>query len=77
MAGRGEDLGPAAVEFERFGAQRAADLPGGGGAGMPAVAVGVVGGVDAEFVPGQLSGLLVVGGGVGGGGAGRQRHQFQ
>ena len=75
--GRGEDLGPVPVEFHRRGAERAADFPGGGGAGVAAVAVGVVGGVEAEFVAGELSSLLVVGGGVGGGGAGRQRHQFQ
>ncbi len=36
------------------------------------VAVGVVGGVPAEFVPGQLGGLLVVGGDLLAGGCGWQ-----
>jgi hypothetical protein len=41
------------------------------------VAVGVVGGVPAEFVPGQLGGLLVVGGGLLAGGCGWQGREFQ
>jgi hypothetical protein len=44
---------------------------------MPAVAVGVLGGVDAELVAGELGCLLVVGGGIDSGGAGRQGHQVQ
>ncbi len=41
------------------------------------VAVGVVGGVPAELVPGQFGGLLVVEGGCPGWRAGRQRAEFQ
>ena len=41
------------------------------------VAVGVVGGVPAEFVPGQLGGLLVVGGDLLAGGCGWQGREFQ
>jgi hypothetical protein len=41
------------------------------------VAVGVVGGVPAELVPGQLGGLLVVRGDLLAGGCGRQRAEFQ
>ena len=44
---------------------------------MPAVAVGVLGGVDAELVAGELGCFLVVGGGVGSGDAGWQGHQVQ
>jgi hypothetical protein len=36
----------------------------------------VVGGVPAGFVPGELGGLLVVGGGLPGGGSGRQGREF-
>src|SRR5258706_57090 len=49
---RGEDLGPVAAEGHRCRAERAADLAGDGGAGDAVVAVGVVGGVPAELVPG-------------------------
>jgi hypothetical protein len=41
------------------------------------VAVGVVGGVPAELVAGELGGLLVVAGDLLGGRAGRQRPEFQ
>jgi hypothetical protein len=41
------------------------------------VAVGVVGGVPAEFVAGEFGGLLVVRGGLLGGRAGWQRREFQ
>jgi hypothetical protein len=44
---------------------------------MPAVAVGVLAGVDAEFVAGELGRLLVVDGGVSAAGARWRRHQFQ
>src|SRR5215471_8113654 len=77
MLRRAEDLGPGAVQFHRLGAQRAADLPGGGGAGMPSVAVSVLAGVDAQLVSGELGCLLVVVGDVGAAGAGWQRDQLQ
>src|SRR5258707_1169689 len=51
--GWGEDLGPVPVQGHRAGAQRAADLACDGGAGDAVVAVGVVGGVPAELVPGR------------------------
>ena len=76
MLRRGEDLGPVPGQFHGVCAERAADLPGGGGAGDAVVAVGVVGGVPAEFVPGEFGGLLVVRGGLLGGGPGRQRAEF-
>jgi hypothetical protein len=41
------------------------------------VAVGVVAGDLAGFVPGQLGGLLVVGGGLAGGGVAGQRAEFR
>jgi len=41
------------------------------------VAVGVVGGVPAELVPGELGGLLVVRGDLLAGGSGRQGREFQ
>jgi hypothetical protein len=41
------------------------------------VAVGVIGGVVAEFVVGELGGLLVVRGGLLGGRAGWQWPEFQ
>ena len=62
VLGRGEDLGPVPVQGHRLRAERAADLARGGGAGDAVVAVGVVGGVPAELVAGELGGLLVVGG---------------
>jgi hypothetical protein len=40
------------------------------------VAVGVVGGVPAEFVPGQFGGLLIVGGGLLAAGRGGQGREF-
>ena len=52
MLGQGEDLGAAAAAGHRAGPERAADLAGGGGAGDAVVAVGVIGGDLAEFVPG-------------------------
>ena len=74
---RGEDLGPVPVQFHGVRAERAADLAGGGRAGDAVVAVGVVGGVPAKLVAGELGGLLVVRGGLPGGRAGRQRREFQ
>jgi hypothetical protein len=74
---RGEDLWPVPGQCRGRGAERVADLPGDGGAGQPAVAVGVLAGVDAELVTGELGGLLVVGGDSSGAAAGWQRGQFQ
>ena len=77
MLGRGEDLGPVAVQRHGGRAQRAADLAHGGGAHDPVVAVGVVGGDPAELVAGELGGLLVVRGGLVRGGVAGQRPEFQ
>jgi hypothetical protein len=77
MLRRVEDLGPVACQSHRRRPQRAADLAGGGGAGQPAVAVGVLGGVQPELVACQLGCLLVVGGDVGGFGGWRRRGQLQ
>jgi hypothetical protein len=49
VRGLGEDLRPGPVECNRRRPEGIADLPG-GGAGMPAVAVGVVAATDAELV---------------------------
>jgi hypothetical protein len=57
---RGEDLGPLPVQGHGRGAERAAGLPRGGGAGDPVVAVSVVSGKFPEFVTGCFGGLLVV-----------------
>ena len=64
VLGRGEDLGPGAIECHRVRAEGAADLAGGGGAGDAVVAVGVIGGEPAELVPGEFGRLLVVRGGL-------------
>ena len=77
VPGRGEDLGPVAVQRHRGRAERAADLAHGRGAHHPVVAVVVVGGDLAEFVPGGLGGLLVVGGGLVRGGVAGERAEFQ
>jgi hypothetical protein len=74
---RGEDLGAAAVEFHRLGPVGAADLARGGGAAGPVVAVGVIGGEAAEFVPGELGGPGVVRCDVVYGGVAGQRPEFQ
>jgi hypothetical protein len=60
VLGRGEDLGPVPVQRHGGGPERAADLAGDSGAGGAVVAVGVVAGVPAELVAGELGGLLVV-----------------
>jgi hypothetical protein len=52
VLGRDQDLGPGAARQHRFGAERAAEFPGGGWAGMAAMAVGAGGGVQAEFAAG-------------------------
>jgi hypothetical protein len=77
VAGRGEDLGAVAGERHRFRAELAADFAHDCGAGDAVVAVGVVGGVPAELVPGEFGALLVVGGGLLGCGAGRERAELQ
>jgi hypothetical protein len=68
-----EDLGPVPVQGHRGGAERAADLAHGGGAGDAVVAVFVVGGEAAELVAGQLGGLAVVVRGLLFGGGAAQR----
>jgi hypothetical protein len=55
----------------------AADFAQGGGAHDPVVAVGVIGGDAAEFVPGEFGGLLVVRGDVFGCGVAGQRAELQ
>ncbi len=57
---RGEDLGPLPVQGHGGGAERAADLSRGGGAGDPVVAVSVVAGDFPGFAAGCSGGLLVV-----------------
>ncbi len=74
---RRRSLGPGPVQFHRGGAERAADLARGGGAGDPAVAVGVIGGDRAELVLCQLGCLCVVRGCLLFGGGGARRPEFQ
>ena len=66
MPGRGEDLGPVPAEGHRGGAERAADLAHGGGAGDAVVAVCVVAGDAPELVTGEFGGVRVVRGDVAG-----------
>jgi hypothetical protein len=75
--GRGEDFGSVPVQPHRGGAERAADLAGGGGALDAVVAVGVVGGEAAEFVAGGFGGLRVMVRGLCGGGGAGERDEFQ
>src|SRR5579875_2275534 len=55
-----QDFRAVPVQGHRRRAERAADLPCGGGAGDAVVAVGVVAGEAAEFVAGGLGGLRVM-----------------
>ena len=77
VLGRGEDLGPVAVEFHRVRAERAADLAHDRGAHDAVVAVGVVAVIRPSLCRAELGGLLVVGGGLLGGGVAGQRPEFQ
>ena len=63
---RGQDLRPGPVQGHRGRPERAAELAHDRGAGGAVVAVGVIGGEPAEFVPGEFSGLLVMRGDVAG-----------
>ena len=69
--------GRSRVQGHGGGAERAADLAHGRGAGDPVVAVGVVGGDLAELVPGGLGGLLVMRAGLLRGGVAGQRAELQ
>jgi hypothetical protein len=77
VPGRGEDLGPVAVQGHGGGPQRAADLPHDRGAGDAVIAIGVVAGDPAELVAGGLGGLLVVGFGLFRGGVAGQRAELE
>src|SRR5262249_62122544 len=77
ILGRGEDLGPAAVQGHRRRPEGAADLARDGRAGDAVVAVLVVGGDLAELVPGQLGGAGVVRRGLFWGGVAGKRPDFR